>query len=78
MNPIGNLHEVRFPNTYILPSIIYYIFPLIVTIVLVIKAVGFSKFEGVGIFYYFRIKILLLHSLRDEKITQKHRIDLTI
>ena len=73
MNPIGNLHQVRFPNTYILPNIIYYIFPLIVTIVLVIKAVGFSK-----IFYYFRIKILLLHSLRDEKITQKHGIDLTV
>ena len=57
MNAIGNMHEVRFPNIYILLNIIYYILPLIITIVLVIKAVGFSnKFAmhyGDIIFYFF-------------------------
>ena len=43
MNAIGNMLEVRFPNTYIPSNIIYYIFPLIMIIVLAIKAVGFSK-----------------------------------
>ena len=38
-----NMHEVRFPNIYILSRIIYYIFPLTIIIVLAIKAVGFSK-----------------------------------
>ena len=43
MNAIGNMLEVRFPNIYIPSNIIYYIFPLIMIIVLAIKAVGFSK-----------------------------------
>ena len=38
-----NMHEVRFPNIYILSRIIYYIFRLTIIIVLAIKAVGFSK-----------------------------------
>ena len=38
-----NMHEVRFPNIYILSRIIYYTFPLTIIIVLAIKAVGFSK-----------------------------------
>ena len=34
-----NMHEVRFPNIYILSHIIYYIHPLSVIIALVLKAV---------------------------------------
>lgn len=33
-----NMHEVRFPNIYILSRIIYYIFPLTIIIALAIKA----------------------------------------
>ena len=43
MNAKENMHEVRFPNIYILSHIIYYIVPLTIIIVLAIKAVGFSK-----------------------------------
>ena len=35
MNAIGNMHEVRFPNNYILP--------LTIIIALAIKGVSFSK-----------------------------------
>ena len=45
MNAKENMHEVRFPNIYILSHIIYYIVPLTIIIVLAIKAVGFSKFR---------------------------------
>ena len=37
------MYDVRFPNVYIRSHIIYYIVPLPTIIVLVIKAVGFSK-----------------------------------
>ena len=43
MNAIENMHEVRFPNIYILSNIIYYIHQLTINIALAIKAVGFSK-----------------------------------
>ena len=43
MNTKEKMHEVRFPNIYILPHIIHYIVPLTIIIVLAIKAVGFSK-----------------------------------
>ena len=43
MNAKENMHEVRFPNIYILSHIIYYIVPLTIIIVLAIKAVGLSK-----------------------------------
>ena len=43
MNAIENIHEVRFPNIYILSHIIYYILPLTIIIALTIKAVGFLK-----------------------------------
>ena len=43
MNAIENMHEVRFPNIYILLHIIYFILPLTIIIALTIKAVGFSK-----------------------------------
>ena len=44
MNAIANMHEVRFPNIYILSDVIYYIPPLTVIIIaLAIKGVGFSK-----------------------------------
>ena len=43
MNAIENMHEVRFPNVYILSHIIHYILPLTMIIVLVIKGVGLSK-----------------------------------
>ena len=42
MNVIGNMLEVRYPNICILSNI-YYILPLTIYIVLVMKAVGFSK-----------------------------------
>ena len=38
-----NVHDVRFPNIYILSHIIYYFVPLIIVIVLIIKTVGLSK-----------------------------------
>lgn len=40
MNVIRNIYEVRFPNTYILLHIIYYILPLTVIIVMTINVVG--------------------------------------
>ena len=40
MNAIKNMHEVRFPNIYILSHIIYYIHPLTIIVALAIKAVG--------------------------------------
>ena len=43
MNAIENMHEVRFPNIYILSHIICYIPPVTIMIALAIKAVGFSK-----------------------------------
>ena len=43
MNTIGNMHEVIFPNIYILSDGINYIRPLTIIIALAIKAVGFSK-----------------------------------
>ena len=43
MNSKENIHEVRFPNIYMLSYIIYYIVSLTLVIVLTIKAVGFSK-----------------------------------
>ena len=70
------MHEVRFSNIYILPHIIYYIHPLTIIITLTIKAVGFFAIHYgdirydlflFGIFYYFRLKRLLLHVWRDEK-----------
>ena len=42
---IGNMHEVRFLNIYTLSSIISYILPLTIIIVLAIKVVGFSNFR---------------------------------
>ena len=45
MNSIGNMHEVRFPNIYILANIVYHILPLTIIIVLTKKAAGFSKAE---------------------------------
>ena len=44
MNAIKNMHEVRFPNIYILSHIIYYIHPLTRIIALAIKAVGFLQY----------------------------------
>ena len=38
-----NMHDGRFHNIYILSHIVYYIVPLTISIVLAIKAVGFSK-----------------------------------
>ena len=37
------MHEVRFPNIYLLLDIIHYVFILAIIIILVIKTVGFSK-----------------------------------
>ena len=39
---IENMHDVKFPNIYLVSHIIYYISPLTTIIALVIKA-GFSK-----------------------------------
>ena len=41
MNAIENMHEVRFPNIYMLSRVIFYIRPLAIKIALAIKAVGF-------------------------------------
>ena len=42
MNAIETIHEVRFPNIYILSHIIDYIHPpLTIIIALAIKAIGF-------------------------------------
>ena len=43
MDSKQNMHEMIFPNIYILSHIIYFIVPLTVIIVLALKAVGFSK-----------------------------------
>ena len=45
MDTIRNMHELRFSNIYILSNIVYYVLPLTKVIVLVIKAVGCSKFR---------------------------------
>ena len=49
MNAIENMHEVRFPNIYILSNIIYYILPLTVIIAMAIKSVGFSKVRQLSV-----------------------------
>ena len=41
MSAIENMHEVRFPNIYILSHIIYYNHPLTMIIALSVKTVGF-------------------------------------
>ena len=43
INAKESLHELRFPNIYIIPHIIYFIVPLSIIIVLAIKAVGFQR-----------------------------------
>ena len=43
MNAIENMRGVRFPNIFMLSDITYYFLLLTIIIVLVIKAVGFSK-----------------------------------
>ena len=43
MNVIGNMHEVRFPNIYILLNNIHYILPLTTVMAVAIKAVAFPK-----------------------------------
>ena len=43
MNAKENIHEVRFPNIYILSHIIYYIVPLTIIIISTINAVDFFK-----------------------------------
>ena len=42
LNVTENVHEVSFPNIYVLSHIIYYNVPLTTIIALAIKAVGFS------------------------------------
>ena len=75
------MHEVRFPNIYIL-SHIYYIRPLTLIIPLAIKAVGFFAMhfgdikDQIWFFlicvFYFRLKQLLLHVAWDEKKNTKN------
>ena len=43
MNAIENMNEVKFPKSYTVSHIIYYIPSLTLVIALAIKAVGFSK-----------------------------------
>ena len=43
MNAKENMHEVRFPNIYILSHIIYHVVPLTIIIVLAIKSSRFFK-----------------------------------
>ena len=60
MNPIGNMHDVRFRNISILSHIVCYIPPLTIIIALAIKAVGFSKirqtFSNIFAMHYGDIK----------------------
>ena len=56
MNATENMHEVRFPNIYILSHIIYYIPPLLIILVLAIKEVGFSKTKNIIILWLKRLK----------------------
>ena len=42
MHPKEKMHEVRFPNIFILSNV-YYIVPLTIIIVSLIKGVGFSN-----------------------------------
>ena len=56
MNATENLHEVRFPNIYILSHIIYHIPPLLTIIVLAIEEVGFSKTKNIIILWLKRLK----------------------
>ena len=56
MNATENMHEVRFPNIYILSHIIYYIPLLTIIIVLGIKEVGFSKTKSDIILWLNRLK----------------------
>ena len=51
MNAIESMHEVRFPNIYVLSSIIYYVFPLTAIHVLALKAVVFERSEKVSVTY---------------------------
>ena len=60
MNPIGNMHDVRFRNISILSHIVCYIPPLTTIIALAIKVVGFSKtrqtFSNIFAMHYGDIK----------------------
>ena len=42
MNTTGNMHELIFPNIYMLLNVTYYVLPLTITIGLVIIGVGFK------------------------------------
>ena len=60
MNPIGNMHDVRFRNISMLSHIVCYIPPLTIIIALAIKVVGFSKirqtFSNIFAMHYGDIK----------------------
>ena len=60
MNPIGNMHDVRFRNISILSHIVCYIPSLTIIIALAIKVVGFSKirqtFSNIFAMHYGDIK----------------------
>ena len=47
MNAIKKMHEVRFPNIYILSHMNNYILPVTIIIALAIKAVRFSKIRQI-------------------------------
>ena len=49
MNAIENMHELKFPNIYILSHIVYYILPLTIIIVLAIKEVGFPRSDKLSV-----------------------------
>ena len=46
MNTTGNMHELIFPNIYMLLNVTYYVHPLTIAIGLVIIGVGWSRFQG--------------------------------
>ena len=56
MNVIGNMHEVRFPNIFILSHIVCYIPPLTIIIALALTAVGQTDFSNIFVTHYGDIK----------------------
>ena len=58
MNAIENMHELKFPNIYILSHIVYYILPLTIIIVLAIKEVGFPRSDKLSVIYLLCIMVV--------------------
>ena len=58
MNAIEIMHEVRFPNIFILSHIIYYIPPLTLVTTWAIKAVGGRRSDRLSVTYFQCIMVI--------------------